>query len=511
MSIFDDIAKSLDSLFKIPSSDSVGLPDSVSDISLDPGNSNLNPLGVSANDPSPVAPRPFVRSIGSNVANSILQKRESAFTTIDVDPLNFASLSYATQIPLSKIQDKLGYDFDNDTVTQNGITFNTNAWRSVPIPITGDFLKLEFLPSFVSSQQTWGPQSVGNPVGSPSNSDISKFDETDPSNIPSHAGVLTQPNADPTDKYSAFSSSRLILVTFDDLSNPFIVMRHGDIIETKFTRLFITTKYWNNRFSLIIGNGSRIVPNQSYRSENMRPAYSPGFGMWENESRHCTPFCFTANGQQTTNDNSGTNLITSTQVLAGKSVGSCVLLAQSHTGLNGIKTPYQTGVITGWITQISLGIKSSLSTGEIIIGQLIVYVGNAQTVGPSGSSSSLIYPNYTFSKTKLLASLPFTAVAPSGTTAAFANLQLQPVEPIRFSVPQNMGNSTTNFPGLIVQIDNSSFSTGSLDAIWSMQGYVWGKLFKQQSPNSVNGEWSQAETLMNNPFPCDRDMIIDGI
>lgn len=216
-------------------------------------------------------------SVHAQIAEELIaiqQRNSKGFRVIDVNPNLLSRADYYPQIP----NDVLIEMFGPEGVTllageyEDGVADNSSLpyWRTLELPISGNFLKIEHLPARVNDNRaTYGG--------------IGQIQATN----------TVVDNSDSfTDFSPKHSSDRVFLLHFQDTKENPILAKHGDTFETEFTSVFITFKTLQPRFRVTIGSNSKSTHNDD-RLFNSRIAYAPGTGLFSNQTGHMVPFCIT--------------------------------------------------------------------------------------------------------------------------------------------------------------------------------------------------------------------------
>lgn len=217
---------------------------------------------------------------------AVQQRNSKGFRVLDFSPFNFPRADYYPQIDKNYLYDLLGPEavtlasglYEDGTNVVSDLPY----WRTVEVPVQGNFLKVEFLPARQNEYwASWG--------------------STLPAQIPDNTDTL-----DNSDSFTAFSpkhaTDKFFFVSFQDNQGNQIIAKHGDVFKTEFTTFFITFKTTIPRFRITIGYNSTIE-NSDDRAANMQIAYGPGFGVFNNPQVNPVPFEITdkdLNGFQNT-------------------------------------------------------------------------------------------------------------------------------------------------------------------------------------------------------------------
>lgn len=221
--------------------------------------------------------------ITSDVINSIAQSNSKGFRVLDINP-NLLSRAdfycvyqdtilreYVGDDNLAQFNNFFGFSAKYDNEGDFGVCskpeFNTEIscvgaggvwtpgplqsiqnpyWRTVSIPIVGNFLKIEYLPV---------RQNVGGGYVVPPN-DTSVESTVDPQNtLEFTSGVF--PGS------SQIAGTGLVLIDFENPSANPLIAKNGDVFKTPFTQVFITFKQLSPRIRITIGYNSEIVESKN--------------------------------------------------------------------------------------------------------------------------------------------------------------------------------------------------------------------------------------------------------
>ena len=220
------------------------------------------------------------QSVHAQIAEELIaiqQRNSKGFRVIDFSPFNFPRDDFYPQMTQGDLVELFGPEaaslgggyYEDSNVSANSIL---PYWRTVEIPISGNFLKIEFLPVRLNEAFSVYDPSVVYPIA-----DNTKL-------------------LDNSDQYQYFSpkhsAQKNIIVHFQDTQTNPILAKHGDTFETEFTSFFVTFKAGIPRFRVTIGYNSKMT-GQDDRLLNTKLAYGPGHGMFNNPTIHATPFCVT--------------------------------------------------------------------------------------------------------------------------------------------------------------------------------------------------------------------------
>lgn len=390
----------------------------------------------------PLSPPPSSRGLSYDQFVALAQKRDRGLQIFDVNPSQLTASNFQSQVPLSTIYDKIGYTGDGDGSGYGGSFDTDTAWRTVAIPLPGNFLKFEYL----QSQLNVPDSSVLNAFFKEPNYDFTFGASTKRAVIP----------------------SKIVFIQFDDPNGPLHVLKNGDVFKTAYNAIFITTKTINSRFSIVIGRDSEIISSPE-RHMLADMAMGPGYGLWEAPHRHCVPFCIAQK------DQTPSGVVTPLAGSLTKTLFTPVI-SSSFIGADHVK-----GAAVLWITNIQFTAMPA-STNTNVVAQFILYIGGDVNDG--------------FAVKKLIATVPIMApkVATGGLSGGQGYVSFSP--PIRVVLNCSGGFDKIQ-ECLNYNIINSS--ADSIDYYWSVNGYAYGLITKATIP-SFN--WNLEATL-DTPYPCD--------
>lgn len=257
--------------------------------------------------------------------DAIKQTNSKGFRIIDIDPNQLNRSDYMCSYTQEQILAFIGNDYafeggafryDNSGASTAGST-TIPYWRTINIPIAGNFLKIEILPA----------RTIDN--------FIVPFDPTNPV---SYVNVNSDPQNTSVQEIAVLNAAKTnILLDFETItSNPHIV-KNGDIFETYFTNLYITVKQMNCRIRIIIGSNSKI--SSIYQKPVNLSLWDNG-GFTRQETPHSSPFCFTDH-QQNAIDFTGAQVASSTVYFS---------LIRNSPVFTGVASSSNAGVVVLFIT-----------------------------------------------------------------------------------------------------------------------------------------------------------------
>jgi len=221
---------------------------------------------------------PKAHELKAEEINAIRQTQSKGFRIIDIDPNQLDRFEYYCSYTEAVLNNLVGQDyavedgvrrFDNTGAATPGST-NDPYWRTVNIPISGNFLKIEYLPA--------RPYDGGL-------SSTATFNSPD--------GIVTSTipqNTNAPDEATFMASKRVMLLDFENITDRPIFVKPGDVYKTYFTNFYLTFKEMNCRIRVTIGSNSEI--ETSYESPKNLAMWDGGGFIRENVM-HPVPFCMT--------------------------------------------------------------------------------------------------------------------------------------------------------------------------------------------------------------------------
>lgn len=486
--ILDSLKGILDTLFGAPSqSASNPWSNLTSTQNTGLGLSGISPL--SGTDPSSLF-QDDPNSLDTYLQNSLFQKRERAFNTIDIVPSVLTGPSFKAQVPLRQIVEKVGFDYDNENLDTGA---KIDIWRTVQVPLQANTLKIEFLPGFV----------VGTPpTTNPATSNFSNEDFDKP--LETVTPIVTGSTETRFDFTAAVPT---ILLQFDDVGAPLLLAKNGDTFKCDgITKVFVTFKVSCPRFSLILGYNATFDSQTDYFTRLADLGLSPGYGIWENPQRHTVPFCIT--DRDTTANDSGGFSFDQFFTNGGNfpNVSSVVPFAPNlKFGMAGgvITVPFDVRVIIDnaqcntaptngfseiWITNVTCNVMVPNGyevaggdfKGNINMGEFFLWLALAHRDSVSGGLAGTI--TYTLIRKFVSLGLTFRIITVAD-PGLLDNDYVNPIvknygPPVRIQIPFNhalvlgcnLGMVSLKFP------DDNNLLRSAVYYNWSVEGYTWGYL-----------------------------------
>ncbi len=331
-------------------------------------------------------------------------------------------------------------------------------WRSVFIPYTGNFLKVEYLNSRLA---------VDNSNLSATVQGISNYSE--PQNTSELSATPMTPNYFAANK---LSSDKMIFLDFNNPTGNPIIAKHGDTFETYFSGFWLTFKQNSPRIRLTVGYNSKANSN-SQLPENLH--LWNGYGLKNNSTINPVPFCLT---DCDIPNETGPALRTTGWPITATTTEYC-LIANPAAVQN-----YQVdGLAVFFLNNFSSVVTttSSTATNHFVVVELYVKnLGTAVTQYLTGST-----------KIKRILSIPMAM-----TPANFATNSLDLAEPVRVTLRKNTG--------LFIRVTRTAAEDNILK--FDLSGYSMGPLFYGRLvSNTQQAPFTPRYKFTENPYPIDLD------
>ena len=217
--------------------------------------------------------------------NAIQQQSSRGFEIVDINPGLLDSLDYPLTLPYEFIFD--GTNFLNDI---NG-SFVKN-FRSVNIPIAGNFLKVEFLYENNSSGNVYyqaEPPSQSRLVPS---AQIKYFESYGDQSLQEFDLVTNQDNY----TFDQFARNKVFVNFGDDNGKPHLIGSNGKIFKTYFSEVNISLNIGAPKIRVTIGYNSEIYESTSQAAPINSQLHLTGAGrLFSDSDTVMSPFCLTQN------------------------------------------------------------------------------------------------------------------------------------------------------------------------------------------------------------------------
>lgn len=398
--------------------------------------------------------------------NEIIRSGKKGFQTFDINPFSLSYDNFKCTINSQVIWEMIEYEPEVDNQDPNSGTLVKISWRTVPIQVSGTWMKVEFLPSrknYYNTVNDYAQSGIGDP----------KTLDYNPNQTPSNFNETNSPNQSSNSLPFSIedrNSSRQILVQFESTDSPVLIAKHGETYKLPFNKVFVSMRQVSPRVRIIIGYNSEIVNSENERASNLNLALSPGISLWSSPSMYPVPFSmnwtsipFAENsvGGDALDGGGATKLYKIIDQLA------TVTYANPPIGpFNRAKN----GLAVLWITSISYSFLNSAFATRAFIIQIVVEGFNRRKSiysksGITGAVSEPINEDVTFSTPLRVLIAPDEKVVVQMTLGTGGN------------------NNSTNWA-------------------WSMNGYTLGKLNRAASADSQSFPF-YLNTLSENPFPDD--------
>ena len=469
MGFFDDLKRTVDSVLGVPAGRGILGEDQY--LNRD-GVHPMSGEGLKAPDVSP-------HSLNLADAIAIQQQRSTAFSVTTITPARLNAANYQCTLSTEQINNVVGLELDT---TWNPI----NSWRSVTLPIMGNFLKIDGAIAKLAESSIYNP-----------NLNIPDTDEE-------HSQLSSIPGL----------SNNSVLIQFGENTAPVLLARFGDTFETPYNSITVSFKYGAPKFSLITGYNSKIV--SSGGRNNFDLATGTNRELWNYPTRHCVPWAYGYNGTSGIVGGQNFGGTSSSLTIAASSNQELVIFQQYLISqAQGTSVPdrvdFKKGVGVGWITSIDFYAASNSTRGQttsvtysgIVTGEGTYYNYGGLTssmswvpnMGNSKGRFSIVVVNSAGTVKHILFNCPF--VSETSYVAPMYHLSKTFPVPIRFVLA----------PGdkLSVYIHNWD-SGNTMDCGFSLAGYAYGTLYGPVNGSSPDGTIHQTLTLapiLDDPYPLD--------
>lgn len=221
-------------------------------------------------------PEKTVHEQAAEALIDIQRKNSKGYQIIDINPNILDRDDYFPQIEINTLVELFGPEavstlsgyYEDATIAPPYST--APYWRTIEIPISGNFLKVDYLPVRTNDNVSFTPGGYTIP---------DKTNKTDNSDSfldfsPKHAG------------------DQILLLQFQDTQGAPHIAKPGQVYKSEFTTVFLTFKAFGPRIRVTIGSNSTIEEDVD-RSANMDLACGPGYGLFNDPYMHGVPFCIT--------------------------------------------------------------------------------------------------------------------------------------------------------------------------------------------------------------------------
>lgn len=297
--------------------------------------------------------------LSSDEIQAIVQRSQKGFQIIDIQPNALTRDQNFCVLPDERIIEIIGAQNEGNgagaTVDGQASTYSmVPYWRTVQLPITGNFLKIEFLPTIIQGTDTYYA----------------------PANNVQNAYYDAQ-NADATaqvDIAHRYAGSRVILLNFEDTTQKPILVDDGQIFKGYFTNVILTFKQLSPRIRVTVGFNTEIVTSRNNAPRNLHMWGTSG--ILDKNVFNPISFCITDR------DVSGASSGLGIAISYGQTITKPLLQAYNNTysGTN----KYADGVSIVWISKWAFACFSQISPGSItgsasLEGELFIYDNNTST------------------------------------------------------------------------------------------------------------------------------------
>lgn len=442
----------------------------------------------------------------------IQRLNSKGFRVVDINPNILTASSNGCQLDAQDVLELLGPEFvDVNTGNYEDYDGDPNAgsvptlpyWRTVELPFQGNYLLIEYLPvrsNDITVNQMQFDYSVQDQT--------QRFDNSDDQTI-----------------FSAkHSSSRAILVNFQDTTTKPMLVRPGVPIRTEFSSVFISFKAMSPRIRVTVGYNSSI-DSQKVEADAADLHMAPGYGLAANLQENFVPWNITQrdlNASQYVSGNAERNYvqIPSGDVFQADLIsnlpyrnGLCLLAGGSITdyqvsqitptvyanaaseaaciGLGGTwqQNNFQAdGLIVGWITGVDFS-AFWVSGGDAVVDMELVLEHVQYALG---SQASVL---------RRLCTLPimgFSKSADPGSPGVTVTQNF--THPIRYAI--RPGEAVR----VLIRVARAQASGMNYTSYskYSVQGYQVGSMIAMGSKSGFGvGPFTSTVKLTEHPFPMD--------
>jgi hypothetical protein len=352
----------------------------------------------------------------------------------------------------------LVYDFADPTALSVSAGVVSPYWRSIYVPYTGNFLKVEYLNSRIA---------VDNSNLSAIVQGISDFSEPQDT---SELGSFSSPST-----YFAankLSSDRIIFLDFNNPTGNPIIAKHGDKFETYFSGFWLTFKQNSPRIRVTVGYNSK-TDSESVPPENL--SLWNGYGLRNNSTINPIPFCIT---DCDIPNETGPALRTTGWPITATTTEYCLIAnpaAVANWEVNGVSICF--------INNFNASVLSTAATAtnHFVVAELYVKtLGTAVTNYLTGST-----------KIKRILSIPMVMSA-----ANYFSQGLDLAETLRVTLRKNTG--------LFIRVTRTAAEDNILK--FDLSGYSMGPLFYTRLvSNTQQAPFKPRYKYTENPYPIDLD------
>lgn len=332
-----------------------------------PGNRGYSPISVSREllaKQNPIqSPKATQFDLSSDEIQGIIQKSQKGFQIIDIQPNvlsrteNFCVLTDDRLIELIGSQNEgagSGATVDNQTSTYSTAPY----WRSVQLPLQGNYLKIEYLPTIAQGVDCYYA----------------------PANNIQNAYYDAQ-NCDSTFQIQdahRYAGSRMVLLNFEDVNQKPIIVEDGQEFFGYFTNVILTFKQLSPRIRVTVGFNTSIRNSKDNKPTNLHLWGTSG--ILDKNQLNPIPFCISEKDISSYSDGNGievqngvTNPVEENLIWTNNN---------SYSGSN----KYPNGVGVFWITDLDFSVWQSNpsitdSTVEYWDLELFIYdIGSASLI-----------------------------------------------------------------------------------------------------------------------------------
>lgn len=431
--------------------------------------------GIQGESMAPLSPsRGSPYDVSVDKINEIVRSGKKGFQTFDINPFTLTYDNFKCRINSQVLWELIEYEPEVENYGGDDSLIKL-SWRTVPIEVSGTWMKVEFLPS---------RKNYSNTINDITQSGVadSKTLNYNPSQISS--STTDNPADQPMDNaLQDRNSSRQILIQFEGSDSPVLIAKHGETFKLPFNKVFVSMRQTSPRIRIVIGYNSEIINNENERASNMSLSMSPGIGLWNSPTMYPVPFSmnwkgipFLSSGSANFLDSTASGIKIYTVIDQSATVTYPVPpVGPFHRVLNGIAIL--------WVTSFNYTFLNTSFANRTFLTE--IYAGGV-TVGNDYTQGKTVY-------TKVGVSGPATdSINVEVSFSTPVRIVLKPLDSLKIRMVMGTGGTP-----------------GSAEWAWSMTGYTLGKLHRVDFPKATDAFPFYLNTLSENPFPDDysRDLV----
>lgn len=285
---------------------------------------------------------------------AIQQKRTRPLQVIDINPGLLDPIANAFSLPFESI-----FDGANFIPNQNG-SLSAN-WRTVNIPIAGNFVKIEFIYENNGQANRKNDANIANNSIPPY-----PFAQLKYSSAIVSGNELDLTTGQSISSFDSFARTKVFL-NFSSLADkPHIITKSGDSFDTYFSELNLTLNIGSPKIRVTIGFNSTKSDGPSNAEVNSKFAITGAGRLFNEIDTVLSPFCIT----EVDNGDSSTININGRKITNIGTTGFQII-KNSAFGIGGTNAPVM-GYSVFWITKIYFRISQNAPNASDTVNSLTV-------------------------------------------------------------------------------------------------------------------------------------------